>query len=102
MSAVGVNVQHLKFSVLVHAPAFLTNYVGERLLAQQKLPSITHLRVLDVIASVESITTASMITILVVTALRTISFHSYLAFTPTRSAHITPSTIENFYRGLAL
>ena len=100
VSAVGVNVQHLKFSVLVHALAFLTDYVGERLLAQQKLHSITHLRVLDVIASVESITTASMITILVVTALKTKSFQIHLAFTPTVFAHITPSTTETFYREL--
>ena len=90
----------MKSSVLVHVLAFLTRYVDQLNLAHRRLHSITHLRVLDVTASVESITTASMITVLVVTALMTLSSNSHLASTPTITAHIIPSTTENFIEAL--
>ena len=66
--AVGHNVKLEKFSVLAHVLASLTHSVPETLLAQQRLHSIIHSRVLDVNASAETISTLSTITVLVETA----------------------------------
>ena len=95
MPAVGQNVKLEKFSVLAHVLASLTHSVAEMLLAQQRLHSIIHLRVLDVNASAETITTLSTITVLVETAKKT---HSSRAST-LHIAHFTPTARENFYQG---